>query len=76
MSPYFRLSYATSMERLQTGCDRLAAFCAELPLSCSAQIVRAERSEMPARCLTGRHIFYPAGGRRVHFMPDGKGKSF
>lgn len=28
MSPYFRLSYATSMERLQTGCDRLAAFCA------------------------------------------------
>ncbi|MDE8558002.1 aspartate aminotransferase [Pantoea agglomerans] len=28
MSPYFRLSYATSMERLQTGCDRIAAFCA------------------------------------------------
>lgn len=28
MSPYFRLSYATSMERLETGCDRLAAFCA------------------------------------------------
>ncbi|MDV5142079.1 pyridoxal phosphate-dependent aminotransferase [Chimaeribacter arupi] len=28
MSPYFRLSYATSMERLHTGCDRLAAFCA------------------------------------------------
>ncbi len=28
ISPYFRLSYATSMERLQTGCDRLAAFCA------------------------------------------------
>jgi len=28
MSPYFRLSYATSLERLQTGCDRLAAFCA------------------------------------------------
>ncbi|WP_034945975.1 pyridoxal phosphate-dependent aminotransferase [Erwinia oleae] len=27
MSPYFRLSYATSMERLQTGCDRIAAFC-------------------------------------------------
>ncbi|MBQ4797326.1 aminotransferase class I/II-fold pyridoxal phosphate-dependent enzyme, partial [Pectobacterium versatile] len=23
MSPYFRLSYATSMERLQTGCDRI-----------------------------------------------------
>ncbi|NIF23852.1 pyridoxal phosphate-dependent aminotransferase [Candidatus Pantoea multigeneris] len=28
MSPYFRISYATSMERLETGCDRLAAFCA------------------------------------------------
>lgn len=28
MSPYFRLSYATSMERLQAGCDRIAAFCA------------------------------------------------
>jgi aspartate aminotransferase len=28
MSPYIRLSYATNMERLQTGCDRLAAFCA------------------------------------------------
>ncbi|MXP59411.1 pyridoxal phosphate-dependent aminotransferase [Pantoea sp. Taur] len=28
MSPYFRLSYATSMERLETGCDRIAAFCA------------------------------------------------
>ncbi|AXW86442.1 aspartate aminotransferase [Lonsdalea britannica] len=27
MSPYFRLSYATSMEILQKGCDRLAAFC-------------------------------------------------
>lgn len=27
MSPYIRLSYATSMERLQTGCERLAAFC-------------------------------------------------
>lgn len=27
MSPYIRLSYATSMERLQTGCARLAAFC-------------------------------------------------
>ena len=29
MSPYFRLSYATSMERLQTGCDRLAPFPAQ-----------------------------------------------
>ncbi len=28
MSPYFRLSYATSMEMLQEGCDRIAAFCA------------------------------------------------
>ncbi|QGY27752.1 pyridoxal phosphate-dependent aminotransferase [Pantoea cypripedii] len=28
MSPFIRLSYATSMERLQTGCDRIAAFCA------------------------------------------------
>lgn len=27
MSPYFRLSYATSMERLQTGCDRITALC-------------------------------------------------
>lgn len=27
MSPYFRLSYATSMDVLQDGCDRLAAFC-------------------------------------------------
>ncbi|MCI4185021.1 pyridoxal phosphate-dependent aminotransferase [Dickeya dianthicola] len=27
MSPYLRLSYATSMERLQTGCDRIAVFC-------------------------------------------------
>ncbi|PWC15580.1 aspartate transaminase [Brenneria roseae subsp. americana] len=28
MSPFFRLSYATSMEILAEGCDRLAAFCA------------------------------------------------
>ncbi|MFS2224238.1 pyridoxal phosphate-dependent aminotransferase [Pantoea sp. B65] len=28
MSPYFRLSYATSMEMLHEGCDRIAAFCA------------------------------------------------
>ncbi|PWC21879.1 aspartate transaminase [Brenneria roseae subsp. roseae] len=28
MSPFFRLSYATSMEILTEGCDRLAAFCA------------------------------------------------
>ncbi|MBY4953171.1 pyridoxal phosphate-dependent aminotransferase [Pantoea sp. DY-17] len=27
MSPFIRLSYATSMERLETGCDRIAAFC-------------------------------------------------
>ncbi|MFT3690891.1 pyridoxal phosphate-dependent aminotransferase [Paenirhodobacter sp.] len=30
MSPFFRLSYATSMERLAEGCDRIAAFCAGL----------------------------------------------
>ncbi|AVF37680.1 pyridoxal phosphate-dependent aminotransferase [Rahnella sikkimica] len=30
MSPYFRLSYATSMEILQDGCDRIAEFCAGL----------------------------------------------
>ncbi len=28
MSPYFRLSYATSMAMLQEGSDRIAAFCA------------------------------------------------
>jgi len=27
MSPYLRISYATSMERLETGCDRIKAFC-------------------------------------------------
>ncbi|BES86990.1 pyridoxal phosphate-dependent aminotransferase [Pectobacterium araliae] len=27
ISPYIRLSYATSMERLETGCARLRAFC-------------------------------------------------
>lgn len=27
MSPYVRISYATSSERLETGCDRLQAFC-------------------------------------------------
>ncbi len=27
MSPFFRLSYATSMAILQDGCDRIAAFC-------------------------------------------------
>ena len=27
MGPFIRLSYATSMERLETGCDRIAAFC-------------------------------------------------
>lgn len=27
MSPFFRLSYATSMERLVEGCDRIEAFC-------------------------------------------------
>lgn len=27
MSPFFRLSYATSLEILQEGCDRIAAFC-------------------------------------------------
>ena len=27
MSPYLRISYATSLERLETGCDRIKAFC-------------------------------------------------
>ncbi|WP_435171068.1 pyridoxal phosphate-dependent aminotransferase [Falsirhodobacter sp. 1013] len=27
MSPFFRLSYATSMETLEEGCDRIEAFC-------------------------------------------------
>ncbi len=30
MSPYFRISYATDMETLEEGCDRIAAFCAGL----------------------------------------------
>ncbi|QTF08875.1 pyridoxal phosphate-dependent aminotransferase [Brenneria izadpanahii] len=30
MSPYFRISYATSMEILEEGCRRLAAFCANM----------------------------------------------
>ncbi|MFU2319007.1 pyridoxal phosphate-dependent aminotransferase [Rahnella sp. PCH160] len=30
MSPYFRISYATSMDVLQDGCDRIAEFCAGL----------------------------------------------
>lgn len=30
MSPHFRLSYATSLDVLQEGCDRIATFCAEL----------------------------------------------
>jgi len=27
MSPYFRISYATSMEMLEEGCNRIAEFC-------------------------------------------------
>jgi len=27
MSPFFRLSYATSMENLAEGCTRIAEFC-------------------------------------------------
>jgi aspartate aminotransferase len=30
MSPYFRLSYATSDEKLREGCRRIVAFCQEL----------------------------------------------
>jgi aspartate aminotransferase len=30
MSPFFRISYATSMEMLTEGCDRIADFCASL----------------------------------------------
>ncbi len=30
MSPYIRLSYATSMEQLREGCGRIAEFCREL----------------------------------------------
>jgi aspartate aminotransferase len=30
MSPYFRISYATSMEMLEEGCARLAQYCADM----------------------------------------------
>ncbi|MBP2236454.1 aspartate aminotransferase [Sinorhizobium kostiense] len=30
MSPFFRISYATSMEKLADGCDRIAQFCSDL----------------------------------------------
>ncbi|APG88130.1 aspartate aminotransferase (plasmid) [Sinorhizobium americanum CCGM7] len=30
MSPFFRISYATSMEKLAEGCDRIAQFCSDL----------------------------------------------
>jgi aspartate aminotransferase len=30
MSPFFRISYATSMEKLAEGCDRIAQFCTGL----------------------------------------------
>ncbi|QRM57076.1 pyridoxal phosphate-dependent aminotransferase [Sinorhizobium sp. BG8] len=30
MSPYFRISYATSMEMLREGCARIAQFCGEM----------------------------------------------
>ncbi|HXV32164.1 MAG TPA: pyridoxal phosphate-dependent aminotransferase, partial [Sinorhizobium sp.] len=30
MSPFFRISYATSMEKLADGCDRIAQFCKDL----------------------------------------------
>ena len=30
MSPYVRISYATSMEKLREGCGRIAEFCREL----------------------------------------------
>jgi aspartate aminotransferase len=30
MSPFFRISYATSMEKLTEACARIAQFCAEM----------------------------------------------
>jgi aspartate aminotransferase len=30
MSPYFRISYATSMEMLEEGCNRIAQFCKDM----------------------------------------------
>ena len=30
LSPYFRISYATSMEKLEIACDRIIKFCDEL----------------------------------------------
>ena len=30
MSPYFRISYATSMEMLREGCARIAQFCSDM----------------------------------------------
>ena len=30
LSPYFRISYATSMEKLETACNRIIEFCDEL----------------------------------------------
>lgn len=30
LSPFFRISYATSMDALETACERIHAACAEL----------------------------------------------
>jgi aspartate aminotransferase len=30
MSPFFRISYATSMEKLGEGCARIAQFCRDM----------------------------------------------
>ncbi|MBT5783209.1 MAG: aminotransferase class I/II-fold pyridoxal phosphate-dependent enzyme, partial [Candidatus Marinimicrobia bacterium] len=30
LSPYFRISYATSIEKLETACNRIIEFCDEL----------------------------------------------
>jgi aspartate aminotransferase len=30
MSPYFRISYATDLESLREGCQRIKEFCADL----------------------------------------------
>ena len=30
LSPYFRISYATSMQKLETACNRIIEFCDDL----------------------------------------------
>ncbi|CTQ02858.1 exported hypothetical protein [Klebsiella variicola] len=47
-----------------------------LPLSCSAQIVRAKQSEMPAWRLTRQAFFIVPEGRRDGFIPGGMANGF